>query len=112
MGFFDYYKQILKQLHQVKTDLSKSTTNDRKVYYINEEISTLDSWSHLLFFIQIYIVFKMVKLYSIDYTNYGLLIGILCVFFIMTPIFYNFCVWLFGILSYIVYLKPFTYTHL
>lgn len=105
---FDYYKQILKQLNRVKNDLSQSTTNDRKVYYINEELSTLDSWSKILFYIQFYILIKLIM----NYNNYFDLLFILPLIFIMTPIFYNFCVWLFGILSYIIYLKPFTYTHL
>lgn len=109
---FDYYKQILTQLNRVKNDITQSNTNDRKVYYINEELSTLDSWALLLFYIQIYILGILIVQFSNDYNNYLTLFIILFLIFIMTPIFYNFCVWLFSILSYIVYLKPFTYTHL
>ncbi len=109
---FDYYKQILKQLNRVKNDMSQSTTNDRKVYYINEELTTLDSWSRLLLYIQFFILLKMVIDYVRDYENLMKLGLIVVLILFMTPLFYNFCVWLFGIIGYIVYLKPFTYTHL
>ncbi len=109
---FDYYKQILKQLNRVKNDLNQSTTNDRKVYYINEELTTIDSWSRLLLYIQLFILAKLIIDYVYDYENLFKLAMIVLLILFMTPLFYNFCVWLFGILSYIVYLKPFTYTHL
>ncbi len=109
---FDYYKQILKQLNLVKNDLSQSSTNDRKIYYINEELSTIENWALLLLFIQLFILGKLIIIYYNNYTNYVTLIIIFFLIFIMTPFFYKFCVWLFNIISYVVLLKPFTYTHL
>lgn len=109
---FDYYKQILKELNRVKNDLTQTTTNDRKVYYINEELSTIDSWSRLLFYIQLYILGKLVVDYAYDYENLTKLGMIVLLILFMTPLFYHLCIWLFGIISYFVYLKPFTYTHL
>lgn len=113
---FDYYKQILKQLHTVKTELNQTTTNDRKVYYLNQELSTVESWNHLLFIIQLFIVYKicytLYDRFMIGINDYITLIILLCFIIFMTPLFYNICVWLFGIIGYIVYLKPFTYTHL
>jgi hypothetical protein len=113
---FEYYEQILKNLHTITTELNQTTTNDRKVYYLNEELSTIDSWNHLFFIIHLFILYKMFyKLYD-NYRNemndYMTLFIIVLFIIFMTPFFYNICVWLFGIISYIVYLKPFTYTHL
>jgi hypothetical protein len=109
---FDYYKQILKELNRVKNDLSQSSTNDRKIYYINQELSTIETLSQLLLFVQLFILGKMIIIYYNNYTNYITLILIFFLIFIMTPFFYKFCVWLFSIIGYIVLLKPFTYTHL
>jgi hypothetical protein len=109
---FDYYKQILKQLNRVKNDLTQSTTNDRKVYYINEELSVIDAWFRLLLFIQLFILIQLIIEYVFDYKNILKLGGIILLILFMTPLFYNFCVWLFGVIGYLVYLKPFTYTHL
>lgn len=115
---FEHYKKILKKLNTLKNDFFQSNTNERKVYYINEELSTIDAWSNLLFIIQIYIAYKIIELYIQDsYHNlldnpYYYIFMLLFIIFMMTPFFYTFWVWLFNIIGYVIYLKPFTYTHL
>lgn len=108
---FDYYKQILKQLHTVKSELNQTSTNDRKIYYINEELSTIDAWNQVLSFILIFILYKVILKYIDDY-DYQYLFYIFFIIFMITPLFYNTCVWVFNIFNYLLLLKPFTYTNL